>query len=91
MPSLRALGLDGLAVLGPLPAPDLEIGGIVVDSRETRPGDLFAAMPGAKLDGAEFAPYALRMGAVAVLASLDGALRARDLLGGGFPVPFLIA
>ncbi|MGF1658832.1 MAG: UDP-N-acetylmuramoyl-L-alanyl-D-glutamate--2,6-diaminopimelate ligase, partial [Rubrimonas sp.] len=39
----------------------------------------------------EFAPYALRMGAVAVLASLDGALRARDLLGGGFPVPFLIA
>ena len=43
---------------GPLP----ELTGLSVDSRETRPGHLFAALPGSRVHGAEFIPYALRMG-----------------------------
>ena len=53
---------------GPLP----ELTGLSVDSRETRPGHLFAALPGTRMHGAEFILYALRMGAVAVLTDPAG-------------------
>jgi UDP-N-acetylmuramoyl-L-alanyl-D-glutamate--2,6-diaminopimelate ligase len=86
---LSALGLTDALALGPPAPPDLAISGLSVDSRETKPGHLFAGLQGVALDGAEFAPYALRMGAAAVLTSLDGALRARELIG-GWPVPFLV-
>ena len=89
MPSLGSLGLLSGLILGARPGADVPVTGISVDSRATRPGHLFAALRGVKFDGADFVPYALRMGAVAVLTSLDGALRARDALG-GFPVPFVI-
>ncbi|HRO10213.1 UDP-N-acetylmuramoyl-L-alanyl-D-glutamate--2,6-diaminopimelate ligase [Amaricoccus sp.] len=49
-----------------------EITGLSADSRETRPGHLFAALPGSRMHGAEFIPYALRMGAVAVLTDPAG-------------------
>ena len=89
MATLGDLGLlDGM-VLGPRPDPATPVAGLCVDSRETKDGFVFAALAGTRLDGAEFAPYAVRMGAVAVIASLDGALRARDLIG-SFPVPFVI-
>ena len=89
MRTLADLGLAEGLVLGPRPDPAAPVAGLCADSRETKDGFVFAALPGTRLDGAEFAPYAVRMGAVAVIASLDGALRARDLIG-GLPVPFLI-
>ncbi len=46
----------------------LEIAGLTADSREVRPGYLFAALPGAKVSGVEFLAEAARRGAVAVLA-----------------------
>src|SRR3546814_15606301 len=53
--------------------------GLTSDSREVRPGFLFAALPGSRADGAQFVPEALRRGATAVLAA-PGAVR-RDSLG----------
>lgn len=52
---------------------DIDIAGLTADSREVRPGFLFAALPGVRHDGAEFVPRAVASGAVAVLAgrSLD--------------------
>ncbi len=46
--------------------------GLSADSRETRAGHLFAALPGSAVHGAEFVAYALRMGAVAVLTDEAG-------------------
>lgn len=86
--TLASLGLAELDWKGPAPEPDTVINGLCADSRETRPGYLFAALKGA-LDGAEFAQYAVRMGAAAVLTSASGAERARADIG-GWPVPFLI-
>jgi UDP-N-acetylmuramoyl-L-alanyl-D-glutamate--2,6-diaminopimelate ligase len=47
------------------------ITGLTSDSREVRPGYLFAALPGNKQDGRDFIPAALAKGAVAILAA-DG-------------------
>ena len=46
---------------------DPEISGIATDSRAVKPGDLFAALAGAKADGASFVAEAERRGAVAIL------------------------
>lgn len=50
-------------------AVDPEIAGIAVDSRLVKPGYLFAAMPGVKLDGAKFIDAAIRNGAGALLVA----------------------
>lgn len=47
---------------------DTEISGLTADSREVRPGYLFAALRGERSDGADFIADALRRGASAVLA-----------------------
>jgi UDP-N-acetylmuramoyl-tripeptide--D-alanyl-D-alanine ligase len=53
-----------------IPDPDLEVTGpVVIDSREVRPGSLFAALPGEHVDGHDFARGAAEAGAVAVLAT----------------------
>ena len=61
------------------PIPD--ISGLTADSRQVRPGYLFAALPGAKLDGRRFVEDAVMRGAVAILTDdargLD-ALQARQ-------------
>ncbi len=41
----------------------------VIDSREVRPGDLFVALPGERVDGHDFAAAAVAAGASGVLAS----------------------
>ncbi|MEI6985061.1 MAG: UDP-N-acetylmuramoyl-L-alanyl-D-glutamate--2,6-diaminopimelate ligase [Rhodospirillaceae bacterium] len=46
---------------------ELEITGLTADSRAVRPGFLFAALPGGKVDGRAFIGDALGRGAVAVL------------------------
>lgn len=47
----------------------LPIAGITADSREVKPGYLFAALSGVNTDGARFAADAVARGAVAVLAA----------------------
>jgi UDP-N-acetylmuramoyl-tripeptide--D-alanyl-D-alanine ligase len=44
-------------------------GPVVIDSRRIEPGGLFAALPGERVDGHDFAPAAIAAGAAAVLAS----------------------
>ncbi|WP_424922935.1 UDP-N-acetylmuramoyl-L-alanyl-D-glutamate--2,6-diaminopimelate ligase [Actinomycetospora succinea] len=50
--------------------------GATLRAHEVRPGDLFAALPGARAHGADFAGQALERGAVAVLTDTAGAERA---------------
>ena len=45
------------------------IAGLAADSREVKPGFLFAALPGVKTDGARFIQDALQRGAAAVLVA----------------------
>src|SRR5918999_4265278 len=52
----------------PQGAKDAAISGLTADSRQVKPGYLFAALPGSKLDGAEFIPQAIKAGAAAVIA-----------------------
>ena len=57
---------------------DIEITGITADSRQVKPGFLFAALPGLSLDGLDFVDSAANEGATAVLVpegkQLDSAL-----------------
>jgi UDP-N-acetylmuramoyl-L-alanyl-D-glutamate--2,6-diaminopimelate ligase len=46
---------------------DLPLGSIVHDSREVTPGALFCCIPGTRSDGHDYAPAALRSGAIALL------------------------
>ncbi|MGE5275539.1 MAG: UDP-N-acetylmuramoyl-tripeptide--D-alanyl-D-alanine ligase [Acidobacteriota bacterium] len=55
-----------------LPVPgEASLTGAAVDSRAVRPGDLFVALPGARVDGHDFAPEAVSRGAAAVLAERE--------------------
>ncbi|MFE7132410.1 UDP-N-acetylmuramoyl-L-alanyl-D-glutamate--2,6-diaminopimelate ligase [Streptomyces sp. NPDC057638] len=64
---------DRLEVRGPGSG---EVTGITHDSRAVRPGDLYAALPGARLHGADFAAQAASLGAAAILTNPEGAERA---------------
>ena len=58
------------AVLDAVPdARALVTGPVVIDSRAARPGSLFAALPGLRVDGHDYAPAAAAAGAVVVLAT----------------------
>ncbi|GAA3854463.1 UDP-N-acetylmuramoyl-L-alanyl-D-glutamate--2,6-diaminopimelate ligase [Celeribacter arenosi] len=59
---------------------EVHITGLSVDSRQTREGHLFAALPGARVHGAEFVQFALRMGARAVLTDPEGARIAAEAI-----------
>ncbi|MCP2338294.1 UDP-N-acetylmuramoyl-tripeptide--D-alanyl-D-alanine ligase [Actinomadura rupiterrae] len=63
--------VTGLPPDGPEP---VVRGPVVIDSREAVPGALFAALPGERADGHDFAPAAFAGGASAVLAArpVDG-------------------
>jgi UDP-N-acetylmuramoyl-L-alanyl-D-glutamate--2,6-diaminopimelate ligase len=50
---------------------DPQIEGVTADSRKVKPGWLFAALPGAKVDGRSFAPRALEQGAAAILVGQE--------------------
>jgi UDP-N-acetylmuramoyl-L-alanyl-D-glutamate--2,6-diaminopimelate ligase len=49
------------------------IRGVTLDSRQVCPGDLYAALPGARVHGARFAGQAANAGAAAVLTDPSGA------------------
>lgn len=54
--------------------------GLAVDSREVKPGYLFAALPGSNIHGGEFIQYALRQDAAAILTDATGAeIAAKEL------------
>ena len=50
---------------------DPEITGVTADSRKVKPGFLFAALPGSKVDGAVYAQKAVELGAAAIIADQD--------------------
>jgi len=93
---VAALPLAGLAALlglrpaGPLPddpGSAAVLTGVTHDSRAVRPGDLYAALPGANVHGAQFCAAAAAAGAVAVLTDPSG----RDsAIASGLPV-FVVA
>src|SRR5262245_32904009 len=60
---------------------DLEIASLTADSRSVRPGSLFAALPGAKADGAQYVADAIAKGAAAVLLKADAKLPVPDRVG----------
>ena len=58
------------AVSGQDPDPATPVTGpVIIDSRAAAPGALFAALPGTRVDGHDFAPQAVAAGAAAVLAT----------------------
>ncbi len=61
--------------------------GVTLDSRAIRPGDLYAALPGAHVHGADFVGAAIGLGAVAVLTDPTGAIL---LALGELSVPVLV-
>ena len=65
------LKLTELATLldGAQPAKEIDISGIVTDSRKAGRGSLFAALPGTRVDGHDYADTAIKLGAVALLVS----------------------
>ncbi|MDT7693835.1 MAG: UDP-N-acetylmuramoyl-L-alanyl-D-glutamate--2,6-diaminopimelate ligase, partial [Pseudonocardiales bacterium] len=62
--------------------------GVTLRTQDVRPGDLFAALPGSRVHGADFAAKALASGAVALLTDPAGA--ARPAVAGA-TVPTLVA
>ncbi|MFC4123544.1 UDP-N-acetylmuramoyl-L-alanyl-D-glutamate--2,6-diaminopimelate ligase [Nocardia rhizosphaerae] len=83
--SLRALlDLTGATSVAPLPA-EVTVTGIEQRSTAVRPGDLFAALPGANAHGARFAADAIDRGAVAVFTDAAGAAQL-----GSVTVPVLV-
>ncbi|WP_084704421.1 UDP-N-acetylmuramoyl-L-alanyl-D-glutamate--2,6-diaminopimelate ligase [Phaeacidiphilus oryzae] len=66
---------------------DVLVSGITHDSRAVRPGDVYAALPGANVHGADFAAQAAKSGAVALLTDEEGARRAREA---GVRLPALV-
>ncbi|GAB4085100.1 UDP-N-acetylmuramoyl-L-alanyl-D-glutamate--2,6-diaminopimelate ligase [Myceligenerans cantabricum] len=81
---------DVAAALGaPAPDTDAEVTGVVSDNRAVRPGDLFVALPGARVHGARFAADAVARGAAAVLTDAAGAAILATEPGAG-PAPVVV-
>lgn len=79
--------IDAAAVPGPAERTDPAVTGVSLNTSQTLPGDLYAALPGAHRHGGQFIADAVDAGAVAVLTDPDGAaLAARS----GVPVPVLV-
>jgi UDP-N-acetylmuramoyl-L-alanyl-D-glutamate--2,6-diaminopimelate ligase len=83
------LGLAGNAALtGPGGGASAgAVTGVTLRANQVRPGDLFAALPGSRVHGADFAADALAAGAAAVLTDPAGAGRIGEL---GSAVPVLV-
>ncbi|MFN4192308.1 MAG: UDP-N-acetylmuramoyl-L-alanyl-D-glutamate--2,6-diaminopimelate ligase [Tabrizicola sp.] len=59
---------------------DPALSGVTADSRQVRPGMLFAALPGTATHGARFIQTVLEQGAAAVLTDAEGARMAAEVL-----------
>lgn len=72
---LREL-LAGLVAVESMPkhsALNLEVKGVVINSRHVTEGDIFIGMPGTKVDGGQFWSSALQTGAIACIVSPESA------------------
>jgi UDP-N-acetylmuramoyl-L-alanyl-D-glutamate--2,6-diaminopimelate ligase len=58
---------------------DVQVTGATLRAQHVLPGDLFAALPGARVHGAQFAREAIASGAVAILTDESGADLLRDV------------
>ena len=67
--------LDPVNVRG---SANLEITGVVSDSRQVRQGSLFVAVKGLTNDGVDFADDAIRKGAVAVIVAAASGIKSFD-------------
>ncbi|SDX79150.1 UDP-N-acetylmuramoylalanyl-D-glutamate--2,6-diaminopimelate ligase [Albimonas donghaensis] len=76
--TLAGLGLPAADLAAAGLAPDAPVAGLTADSRQVKPGWVFFALKGV-MDGAEFAPFALRQQALAVVCSAPGAETVRRL------------
>ncbi|MBT9254830.1 UDP-N-acetylmuramoyl-L-alanyl-D-glutamate--2,6-diaminopimelate ligase [Phycicoccus sp. MAQZ13P-2] len=87
--SPRRTPLHELAALvgAPAPASDPVVTGVTLDSRAVRPGDLYAALPGARAHGADFGAQVAAAGAVAVLTDAAGHDR---LVAAGVDLPAVV-
>jgi len=65
IPLLRLIHTDAALPQG---AGNIAVSGLTADSREVKPGYVFAALPGTKVDGSSFIAKAIEAGAVAVIA-----------------------
>lgn len=54
-----------------IPAPEIPITGLAVDSRTVKPGEVFLAYPGVESDGRRFIQTAVQQGAAAILYESD--------------------
>ena len=70
--------------------PEVRISGVTLRAQDAASGDLFAALPGASVHGAEFTGSALAAGAVAVLTDPAGAAVIHRLFGDPAPAPVLV-
>jgi len=77
---MRSLAELGLTAQG---GGQVQVTGLAVDSRAVHAGALFAALPGARMHGAQFIPAALDAGAAAILTDAQGARLAAEALAGG--------
>ncbi|MHA6630136.1 UDP-N-acetylmuramoyl-L-alanyl-D-glutamate--2,6-diaminopimelate ligase [Pseudonocardia sichuanensis] len=74
--SVRPVELSAVgAAIGVAATRSATVTGITQRASDVRPGDLFAALPGARVHGADYAAGALAAGAVAVLTDPAGARR----------------
>ncbi len=77
---VRAVPAGGVAVT------DVQVTGVTLRGQNARPGDLFAALPGASSHGGRYAADAVSRGAVAVLTDVAGV----DAMAADVGVPVLI-
>ena len=68
------------------PVDDVRLTGCTLDSRAVQPGDLYAALQGARAHGADFAEQAAGLGAAAFLTDEVGAARCAS-----YGIPVLVA
>ncbi len=64
--------------------------GVTLDSRDVRPGDLYAALPGRREHGADHAAQAVASGAAVLLTDPSGLARLPSGLTSNGPVPVLV-
>lgn len=85
----RGTAVGDLAALvgAPTPPSTATVTGVTLDSRAVLPGDLYAALPGARAHGADFGADVVAAGAAAVLTDPEGAAR---LTAAGVDVPVLV-
>src|SRR5690606_27036986 len=76
-----SLALSKLVLSLPLPVAEVAVSGLVLDSRQVQPGNLFIALAGAQTDGRKFIAGAIERGAAAVLVEADKKWQGINWLG----------